>query len=135
MVKDRQPGTHAVLHGADIVHVDLVALELADHLRAGAVVVHQTHIGGAKLHVGNVLRHVPADAAVDLLDPAHVPPLGDVLIRGEALNVHKNCADDYDTHAVTSCFLFPLWFVCSVRVDNRKLSVFFTFRWKTKDFI
>ena len=73
--------------------------QLVNDVLAGAGVVHQTDEGGAQLNVGNVLRHVAADAAVDLLDPARVAPARDVGGQWIPLDVHKDCTDDYNAHS------------------------------------
>ena len=75
--------------------------QLVNDVLAGAGVVHQTDEGGAQLDIGNVLRHVAADAAVDLLDPARVAPARDIGGQRIPLDVHKNRTDDYNAHKVT----------------------------------
>ena len=52
--------------------------QLVDNVLAGAGVIHQADESGAQLHIGNILGHIAADAAVDLLDPAGVAPARDV---------------------------------------------------------
>ena len=110
VVKDRQPGAHAVADRKNVVGVDLVAPQLADDFLADAVLVHQTDVGGPQLHVGNVLRHVAAHAAVNLLDPTDVPTLGNILVHGEPLRVHEHRADDYNTHARKP----PVIYICFI---------------------
>ena len=98
VVKDGQPGTHAIRDLLDVPGVDLVVVQFIDDVLTHAGVVHQTHEGGAQLHIGDVLRHVPAHTAMHLFNAAGVPSAGDVGGEGIALDVHENCADDYDSH-------------------------------------
>ena len=88
------------MHAADEPGVDLVLVQLINDVLAGAGVVHQADEGGAQLHIGDILGHVAADAAVDLLDPAGVAPARDIGGKGIPLDVNKNCADYYDSHGV-----------------------------------
>ena len=98
VVEHRQPGAHAIRGGQDIIGVDLVIFQLAHHAGPQAGVVHQAHKGGTQLHVGDVLHHVAADAAGDLLHPAHIAPAGDIGGRGISLDVHENGAQHHNTH-------------------------------------
>ena len=98
VVKDGQPGTHAIGDLLDVSGVDLVVVQFIDDVLTHAGIVHQTHEGGAQLHIGDVLRHVPAHTAMHLFNAAGVPSAGDVGGEGIALDVHENCADDYDSH-------------------------------------
>ena len=98
VVKDGQPGAHAVRHALDVLGVHLVVLQLVDDVLAHAGVVHQADEGGPQLHVGNVLHHIAAHAAVHLLDAAGIAPARDVGGKGVALDIHKNGSDDYDAH-------------------------------------
>ena len=105
VVEDRQPGSHAVSGLADIVGVHPVAFQLAHNIHAGSAVVHETDKGGAKLAVCDVLRHIPPDAAVNLLHAPSVPPSGDKRRRGIPLDIHKHRADDNHSHDKPSIFL------------------------------
>ena len=98
VVKDGQPGAHAVRHPLDVLGVHLVVGQLVDDVLPKAGFIHQPHKGGPQLHVGNVLRHVPAHAAVHLLHPPGIPPAGDVGGERIALDVHKNCTEYNDSH-------------------------------------
>ena len=98
VVKNGQPCAHAVRHFLDKAGVDLVPCQLVDDVLSHAGVVHQTHKGGAQLHIGNILHHVAAHAAVYLLDASGVAPAGDIGGKGIALDIHKNSSDDYDAH-------------------------------------
>ena len=102
VVEDGQPCAHAVGDFLDVSGVDLVVVQFVDDVLPHAAVIHKAHEGGAQLHVGNVLRHIPAHAAVHLLHPPGVPSAGDVGGERIALDVHKNCADDYDSHSFDS---------------------------------
>ena len=97
-VEHRQPHAHAVGHGGHKAGVHLVVFELADHLRPFGGVVHHAHKAGAQFHIGDILHHVAANAAVDDLHRAGVAPGGDILVVGKALDVHKYVADDDDRH-------------------------------------
>ena len=98
VVKDGQPCAHTVRLFLDKAGVHLVLCQLVDDVLSHAGVVHQTHKGGAQFHVGNILHHVAAYAAVYLLDASGVAPAGDIGGKGIALDIHKNSSDDYDTH-------------------------------------
>ena len=76
--------------------------ELAQHIPAVAAVIHQAQEGGTQLAVGDVLRHVPADPAVDTLHPSYVSACGDKRRLRKALDVYKNHADDQNTHISAS---------------------------------
>ena len=78
-----------------------MAFQLAQDILTGAAPVHKADKGGAQLAVGDVLRHVPAHAAMDLLHPAHIASGGNECCLREALDVHKHRTDDHNTH-VTS---------------------------------
>jgi len=111
VVEDRQPQAQSVGPGQNVVTVDLVLSELGEHVLAHGAVVDDAQIGGAQLHVGDVLHHVPGHAAVDVLHPAHVPAGGDVGILREALDVHKGSADYYDAHDM---FLLSMFGGCAI---------------------
>ena len=98
VVKDGQPCAHTVRLFLDKAGVHLVLCQLVDDVLSHAGVVHQTHKGGAQLHVGNILHHVAAYAAVYLLDASGVAPAGDIGGKGIALDIYKNSSDDYDAH-------------------------------------
>ena len=98
LIKHSQPGTHAVAGLADIVGVDLVGAQLADHILTGTGLVHQADKSGPQFTVGNVFGHIPAHAAVDMFHPAHIPILGVKESLRIALNVHKYGSDHHDTH-------------------------------------
>ena len=102
IVEYRQPGAQAVGGRPDIVGVDLMGPELAQHIPAVAAVIHQAQEGGAQLAVGDVLRHVPADPAVDTLHPSYVSSCGDKRRLRKALDVYKNHADDQNAHISAS---------------------------------
>ena len=53
-----------------------VVVQLVDDVLTHAGVVHQTHKGGAQLHIGDVLRHVPAHTAMHLFNAAAFRPPG-----------------------------------------------------------
>ena len=72
--------------------------QLADNILPRAAVVHKADKGRAQLHVGDILGHIAADAAVHLLDTARVAPARDIGGQRIPLDVHKNSADDYDSH-------------------------------------
>ena len=100
--------------------------QLVDNVLAGAGVIHQADESGA--HIGNILGHIAADAAVDLLDPAGVAPARDVGGQRIAFNIHKHRTDDYDTHTKKS---FPIPKDCPyctmVRQDAQLCYNFFNF--------
>ena len=98
VVKHGQPGAHAVRYFFDVSGIDLVLSQLVDNVLARACVVHQADKGGPQLHIGNILCHVAAHAAVDLLDPARVASAGNVGGERIPLDIHKHRTDDYDTH-------------------------------------
>ena len=112
VVENGQPGAHAVRHGPDVIRVDLVVLQLADHVRSSAGGVHQTDEGGPQLHVGNVLHQIPADAAVDDLHPSGVPPTGNIYIGGIPLNIHENGAQHHNTHSCSHPSRLPANLIC-----------------------
>ena len=115
VVKHGQPGSHAVRHGADVIRVDLVILQFADHIRTDAGIVHQTDKGGAQLHIGNVLRQVSADAAMHLLYPSGVPSAGNVYIGRIAFDIHKDSAQNHNAHRIPPDF-----------AETRKIDMNFT---------
>ena len=101
VVKHGQPGAHAVRDGHHIVAVDLVIFQLLHHGRAHRRVVHDAQVRRPELDVGDVLHHVARHAAVDVLHPAHVAPVGDVIVLREALDIHECRADYHDAHQLT----------------------------------
>ena len=68
--------------------------EFAQHVLACAGVVHQTHQSGPQLTVGDILSHIPANAAMDLLHRACVSAGGDECGLRIPLDVYKYCADN-----------------------------------------
>jgi len=73
-------------------------LQLGEHLGARGSVVHDADEDRSELHVGNVLGHVAAHAAVHRLHPPGVAPGGVVYVVREALDVQKHRADHYHRH-------------------------------------
>ena len=104
-VEHCQPHTHAVWNDADIVGVDLVLSQLADDLLALGAPVHQTHEGGAQLHIGDILRHIAAHAAVDKLNGPGVAPGRQIQVVRKALDIHEDGTHDYDRHSSSSRML------------------------------
>ena len=98
VVKDGEPGSHAVGCCADVARVDLVALELFDNVRARARVVDKAHERRPQLDVRDVLDDVAAHAAMHLHDAARVAPAGDVGREGIALDIDKHRAHHDNTH-------------------------------------
>jgi len=98
VVKDGEPGSHAVGCCADVARVDLVALELFDNVRARARVVDKAHERRPQLDVRDVLDDVAAHAAVHLHNAARVAPAGDVGREGIALDIDKHRAHHDNTH-------------------------------------
>ena len=101
VVKHGQPGAHAVRDGHHIVAVDLVIFELLHHGLAHRRIIHDAQVRRPELDVGDVLHHVARHAAVDVLHPAHVAPVGDVIVLREALDIHECRADYHDAHQLT----------------------------------
>ena len=99
-------------------------LELAHHIRARAGVVHQTDEGRLQLDVGNVLHNVAAHAAVHLLHPAGVAPAGNVNVRGIALDVHKDRAQNDNTHFSSLRFVGFCFHDNTLSTDCKPLSFF-----------
>ena len=104
VVKDRQPQAQSVGPDQHMVAVDLVLPELGEHILAHGAVVNDAQVGGAQLHIGDVLDDVSGNTAVDVFHPAHIPSGGDIGILREALDVHKGSSDDYDAHISVSPF-------------------------------
>ena len=102
VVEDGQPGAHAIRHTLDEPGVDLVVVQLLDDVQTHAGIIHQAHKGGPQLHVGDIFRHIAAHTAVHLLHTPGVSSAGDVSRERIPLDVHKNCADDYDSHTKKS---------------------------------
>ena len=98
IVKHGQPCAHAVRHAPDVPGIDLVSGQLVDDILTGAGFIHKADKGGAQLHIGNILGHIAADAAVYLLDPACVAPARYVGGQRIPLNIHKNSTDHNNTH-------------------------------------
>ena len=104
VVKDGQPGAHAVRYLFDEPGVDFVVFQLVNDILPHAAVIDKAHEGGPELHVGDILCHVAAHAAVNLLHSARVAPAGDIGRKRISLDVHKHCADDYDAHKFLDSF-------------------------------
>ena len=99
VVKDGQPGTHAVRHALDVLGVHLVVLQLVDHILSHAGVVHQTDKGRAQLYIGDILHHVAAHSAVYLLNAAGIAPARNIGGKGIAFDIHKNSTEHNDSHS------------------------------------
>jgi hypothetical protein len=112
-----------------------MASELVNHIIAFAAVIYKADKGGAQLTVCNILRHIPAHAAVDMLHPAHIPSGMNKAGFGISLDIHENSANHNNTHILSSfrlnlcyytipppicnknrCFPF-LQFVTSTKID------------------
>ena len=102
VVKHRKPHAHPVLDTADIVGVHLVVAQLAYDLLALGGIVDKTDEGGAQLDIGDVLRNVAPDAAVNDLDLAGIAPGRDILILRKTLDVDKHRAYYNYRHENTS---------------------------------
>ena len=105
VVKNSQPGAHSITGGADIVRIDLVAFHLLQNVKPGSALIHQTDKGRAKLHIGNILRHVPSHAAMNLFHSAHISSCGVECRLRVSLNIHKYGADHDNAHSAASFFL------------------------------
>ena len=104
VVKDGQPGAHAVRDAPDVLSVHLVVFQLVDDVLPHAGVIHQTDKGGAQLHIGDVLGHIAAHAAVHLLDAPGVAAARDISRKGVALDIHKNSSEYDDSHKPKTSF-------------------------------
>ena len=98
VIKNRQPGSHAIRNPGDIIRIDLVAAEPVDHIPAGSAGIHHADKGRPEFHVGNIFRHIPADAAVGLHHTPHIPAAGNIAGKGIALDIHKNGTEDDHAH-------------------------------------
>ena len=81
-------------------------LQFADHIGTDAGIVHQADKSGPQFHIGDILRHITAYAAVDLLYPAHIAALGNEHILRVALDIYEYCADHNNTHDRTSILFY-----------------------------
>ena len=106
MIKDRQPGSHTVRHLPDKAGIHLVVVQLTHHIASDGRIIHQAHKGGPQLAVGNILRHVSGNTAVDLLHTACIASRGNVIPLRVSFDVHKNRSDDNNSHCV---FPFPVY--------------------------
>ena len=104
VVKDGQPGAHAVRDTADVLCVHLVVFQFVDDILPHAGVIHQTDEGGAQLHIGDILGHIAAHAAVHLLDTSGVAATRDISRKGVALDIHKNSSEYDDSHNPKTSF-------------------------------
>ena len=98
VVKDGQPGAHAVRHTQDVAGVHLMIFQLVDHILSHAGVVHQTDKGRTQLYIGDILHHIAAHTAMHLFNAPGVASAGNVGRQGIPLDIHKNSSDDYDAH-------------------------------------
>ena len=73
-------------------------LQFLNHIHTVAALVHKADEGRPQFAVGDILRHVSAHTAVHPLHPSGVPPSGDKITVGIALHIHKDSADDHNTH-------------------------------------
>jgi hypothetical protein len=80
--------------------------ELLHHGSAQGTVIHNANKGRPQLCVGNILHHVPGNAAVDVFYPTYIASGGKIVVLREALDIHECCADDYDTHIVYPLSVF-----------------------------
>ena len=104
VVEDRKPGPEPALDSPDVVGVHPMALELPDHIRPHASLIHNADKGRPKLHIRDVLRHVPAHAPVHLYDAARIFASGDVLRKRIALHIHKDRTEDHDSQPFGAAF-------------------------------
>jgi hypothetical protein len=79
-----------------------MAVQPGHNVRADAGIVHQPDEGGPEFQIADVLGDVPADAAVNILNPARVPPAGNILAGRISLDIHKYRAENHDAHRCTS---------------------------------
>ena len=110
----------------------MVAQLVYDLLALGGI-VDKTDEGGAQLDIGDVLRNVAPDAAVNDLDLAGIAPGRDILILRKALDVDKHRAYYNYRHENTSRAF--LTFYHSLRVystpnDEKGSIVLFTLRYQ-----
>ena len=80
---------------------------MVEDLRAESRVIHDADKGRPELHVGNVFRHVPADASVGPDHPADIAPARNILFQRIALDIHKYRTDNQNSHSIfpASCHL------------------------------
>ena len=100
VVKDGQPGAHAVGYLPDQAGIHAVFLEARQYVFSGAVGIHQGKEHGIKPQVAQVFRDIPADTAVDIPDFSGVPPAGNIGAGGISLDIHKDAANHNNTHVL-----------------------------------
>ena len=99
VVKDRQPGAQPLRPAGDIADLHLMADQISDDIIAEARLIHHAQKGGPQFHIGDILHHIAAYAAVHLHHAPHIPASRDILREGISLDVHKCCSDHHNSHA------------------------------------
>ena len=121
LVKNSQPGSHAVWHLAHKPGVYLVAIQLADHFLAHGIVIHQTDKCGLQLYIGNILYHISSHSAVDLLDHSRISSAWNKRRCRIPFHIDKNITDYNNSHTFSfsfvTCYIFTIISVTSSLKD------------------
>ena len=119
IVKDCQPGTHAVPGCPDVIRIYLMILQLFDDIRAVAALIHQADEGRTQLAIGNILCHIAANTAMNTLNPACISASGNEVCFGIPLHIHEDGTNNYNTHIFPSSLSF-IYYITAPPFCNKK---------------
>ena len=100
IVKNRQPGTQAILRAPHVSGIHLMVVQLLYDIRTGTRMIHHTHKRRPKLHIRNVLHHVAAHPSMHLHDSADISTRRNVLRKRVSLDVHKTSSEYCNSHGI-----------------------------------
>ena len=92
MIEDSKPCSHTVRDFFHVFGIDFVALQFAHNILAECGIVRDSKEGRAQLQICDVLHHVSAHTAVDVLNMTGISAVRDVDVLRKALDIYENCS-------------------------------------------
>jgi len=110
LVKDSQPGSHAVFYLTHISSIYFMTLQFADHIIPHSVVIYQTDKGWFQLYIGNIFHYISSYTAVDLLDHTGISSSWNKWCCGITFHIDKNITDYNNSHIITFLLCYVISF-------------------------
>ena len=115
------PARDAVRMAENIIRIDMLAVQVSDHILSGSVVIDHADKRRTQPHIRDILRDIAADAPVRLDHTSDVTAAGDEFIIRVALDIHENSTEYDNAHGVSplsDLTAVPLRWSLSVLYDS-----------------
>ena len=106
------PARDAVRMAENIIRIDMLAVQVSDHILSGSVVIDHADKRRTQPHIRDILRDIAADAPVRLDHTSDVTAAGDEFIIRVALDIQQHrirqcpwCVSPFRSHGCSSALV------------------------------